>query len=136
MPVPPSAVWDALADPRGYAYWVVGSKHVRDADPGVPAEGTRFHHTIGIGPLTLRDHTEVIEAHPPRLLRLRAKARPLGTATVILRMTPVDGGTSVEIVEHPDGVYSLLALNPLLQLVTKLRNAESLARLEELALAA
>ena len=134
MPVPPTAVWDALTDPRGYAYWVVGSKEVRDADAGFPAVGSRFHHTIGVGPLTLRDHTEVIAAEPPRLLRLRAKGRPLGTATVILRMTPVDGGTDVEIVEHPDGPYSILALNPLLQLFTKVRNAESLMRLEELAL--
>ena len=60
----------------------------------------------------------------------------IGTATVILRMTPVDGGTDVEIVEHPDGPYSLLALNPLLQVLTKVRNAESLRRLEELALTA
>jgi uncharacterized protein YndB with AHSA1/START domain len=135
MPVPPTAVWQALSDPDGYAYWVVGSKGVRDADPGFPAPGTRFHHTIGVGPLTLDDHTEVIEAEPPMRLRLRAKGRPLGTATVILRMTPVGGGTSVEIEEHPDGAHSLLALNPLLQLATKVRNAESLMRLEELALA-
>jgi uncharacterized protein YndB with AHSA1/START domain len=134
MPVPPTAVWEALADPQGYAYWVVGSKAVRDADPGFPAPGTRFHHTIGVGPLTLNDHTEVIEAEPPTRLRLRAKGRPFGTATVILRMQPEDGGTRVEIVEHPDGVYSILALNPLLQVFTKVRNAESLARLEELAL--
>ncbi len=53
---------------------------------------------------------------------------------MILRLTPVDGGTSVEIVENPDGPYSVLALNPLLQVATKVRNAESLMRLEELAL--
>ena len=134
MPVPPEAVWDSLADPSGYAYWVVGSKEIRDADPGFPAPGTRFHHTIGVGPLTVKDHTEVIESDRPALMHLRAKGRPFGTATVILRMEPVDGGTHVEIVEHPDGAYSLLALNPLLQLFTKARNAESLMRLEELAL--
>jgi uncharacterized protein YndB with AHSA1/START domain len=135
MPVRPETVWDALADPHGYAYWVVGSKSVRDAEPGFPAPGTKFHHTIGVGPLTLRDHTEVIEAERPRLLRLRAKGRPVGTATVSLRLTPEADGTTVEIVEHPDGLFSLLAFNPLLQLATKARNAESLARLEELALA-
>jgi uncharacterized protein YndB with AHSA1/START domain len=134
MPVSPEAVWASLSDPRSYAYWVAGSKEVRDADPGFPAPGTRFHHTIGVGPLTVRDHTEVLEAEPPALLRLRAKGRPFGTATVILRMEPEDGGTNVEIVEHPDGIYSLMALNPLLQLMTKMRNAESLSRLEELAL--
>ena len=78
--------------------------------------------------------TEVREAEPPHHLRLRAKGRPFGTATVDLRLEPRAGGTCVEIVEHPDGPYSILALNPLLQLLTKVRNAESLMRLEELAL--
>lgn len=134
MPVPPEAVWDALADPSGYEYWVVGSKEIRDADPDFPAPGSKFHHTIGFGPLTLKDHTEVIAAERPGYFHLRAKGRPLGTAAVILRMTPVDGGTSVEMVEDPDGAYAPLKYNPLLQVATKVRNTESLMRLEELAL--
>src|SRR3954463_9739144 len=133
MPVPRRTVWEALADPYGYAYWVAGSKAVRDADPGWPAPGTRFHHTIGVGPLTLRDHTEVMEAEPPRLMRLRANSRPLGAATVTLRLTPLDGGTAVEMVEHPAGPFAVLALNPLLYVLTQLRNARSLMRLEDLA---
>jgi uncharacterized protein YndB with AHSA1/START domain len=133
MPVPPEAVWDVLADPTGYAYWVVGSKHVRDAEPDFPAPGSKFHHTIGFGPLTLDDHTEVIDAEPPTLLRLRAKGRPLGTATVTMRMKPRAGGTEVEMSENPDGIYSFLALNPAAHVLTKLRNAEALMRLEELA---
>jgi uncharacterized protein YndB with AHSA1/START domain len=133
MPVPPEAVWEVLSDPGGYAYWVVGSKHVRDAEPDFPAPGSKFHHTIGFGPLTLDDHTEVVDSEPPKLLRLRAKGRPLGTATVTLRLTPRAGGTEVEMSENPDGIYSVLALNPALHLLTKARNAEALMRLEELA---
>ena len=53
MPVPPEAVWDVLADPSSYGYWVVGSKQTRDAEPEWPAPGSKFHHTIGFGPLTL-----------------------------------------------------------------------------------
>src|SRR4051812_44540163 len=123
MPVPPEAVWDVLADADGYEYWVVGSKAIRDADAGFPAAGTRFHHTLGVGPLTLRDHTEVLEAEPPRLMRLRAEGRPLGAATVTMRLTPEDGGTGVEMVEHPAGPFGVLALNPLVHVLTKLRNA-------------
>jgi uncharacterized protein YndB with AHSA1/START domain len=134
MAVPPEAVWAALADPGGYAYWVVGSKVVRDAEPGWPAPGTKFHHTIGVTGLTIDDHTESLEADPPRRLKLRAKGRPLGTATVTLELEPRDGGTLVRITEHPDGVYSPMALNPVVHLATKYRNAESLMRLEELAL--
>lgn len=133
MPVPPEAVWDALADPAGYGYWVVGSKEIRDADPAWPAPGSRFHHTVGIGPFEVSDHTEALEAERPGLLKLRAKARPLGTARVTLTMTARDGGTLVQMTENPDGPTSLLAINPLTQLLTFGRNAESLMRLEELA---
>ena len=88
MPVPPEAVWEALADPGGYGYWVVGSKEIRDAEPDWPAPGSRFHHTSASGRSRSRDHTESLEAERPRLLRLRAKGRPLGTATVTLTLTP------------------------------------------------
>ena len=134
MAVPPEAVWDVLADPHGYAYWVVGSKLIRDADAAWPTPGSRFHHTIGVGPLTLEDHTEALEAEPPGRMKIRAKGRPLGTATVTMEMTPHDGGTLVRMTENPDGVFSPMALNPLVHVATKLRNAESLMRLEELAL--
>jgi uncharacterized protein YndB with AHSA1/START domain len=134
MPVPPEAVWDALADAGGYAYWVVGSSKIRDADANWPQPGSRFHHTVGVGPLKVSDHTESLEAQRPSLLRIRAKARPLGTAQVTLTMTPQAGGTRVRMTENPDGLTSWLTLNPLLQLLTKGRNAESLMRLEELAL--
>jgi uncharacterized protein YndB with AHSA1/START domain len=134
MPVPPEAVWDALADPGGYQYWVVGSKEIRDADPHWPAPGSKFHHTVGVGPLTVRDHTEALDARRPTYLRLRAKARPLGTALVTFTMTPQDGGTRVRMTENPDGATSWLVFNPLVQLLTRGRNAESLMRLEELAL--
>jgi len=134
MPVAPAAVWDALADAGGYGYWVTGSKVIRDADADWPAPGARFHHTIGVGPLTVSDYTESLEARPPELLRLRAKGRPLGTAQVTLEMTAADGGTIVRMTENPDGATAVLALNPLVHLLTKARNAESLMRLEELAL--
>jgi uncharacterized protein YndB with AHSA1/START domain len=136
MPVPPEAVWDVLADAGSYGYWVVGSKVIRDEEPGWPQPGTRFHHTIGVGPLTLSDHTVSLEARRPTLLKIRAKGRPAGTATVTLKMHPRDLGTVVQITENPDGVFAPLALNPLLHVATKLRNAESLMRLEELALRA
>ncbi len=134
MPVPAEAIWDVLADPAGYGYWVVGSKAIRDAEPEWPAPGSRFHHTIGFGPLTISDHTVALEAERPHHFKLRAKGRPAGTATVKLEMIPKDGGTLVRMSENPDGVFAPLALFPPLRLVTRGRNAESLMRLEELAL--
>ena len=134
MSVPPTAVWDALADPGGYGYWVVGSKAIRDVDGTWPAPGSRFHHTVGVGPLKLSDNTEALEASAPDRLRIRAKGRPLGTATVTLEMTPKAGGTLVRMTESPDGLGRLVTLNPLFHVLTRMRNSESLMRLEELAL--
>jgi uncharacterized protein YndB with AHSA1/START domain len=133
MPVPPAAVWEALADAGSYGDWVVGSKRIRAADAAWPAPGSRFHHTVGVGPLSIDDHTESLEARPPALLRMRAKARPLGTAQVTLELTASDGGTVVKMTENPDGLASVLGLNPLVHLLTMVRNAESLKRLEQLA---
>ena len=134
MPVPPATVWAVLARPDAYGYWVVGSKRIRGADAAFPAVGAKLHHTIGVGPLTLDDHTEVLEAEPPRRLKLRAKGRPLGTASVELVLEPRAGGTHVSIVEDPDQLSTPLKYIPLVQLATRMRNAESLMRLEELAL--
>lgn len=133
IPVPPSVVWNTLADPANYGDWVVGSKRIRDADPEFPAPGSRFHHTVGFGPLTIRDHSEVLEAEPPRRLRLRVKARPALTAIVVMELEPADGGTRVVMHEEPDGVFAPLSWFPPLQLATKLRNAHALKRLERLA---
>lgn len=136
MPVAPEAVWDALADPGGYGYWVVGSKEIRDVDADWPNPGSRFHHTIGVGPLTIDDHSTVIETRRPSLFRIRVKGRPAGTAMVTLEMQPrpADGGTMVRFSENPDGAFGWLSLNPLTHVATVARNAVSLARLEELAM--
>jgi uncharacterized protein YndB with AHSA1/START domain len=133
MPLAPPAVWAALADPAGYAEWVVGSSRIRDADPSWPAAGARFHHSIGIGPLHVDDHTESLGAEAPRRLRMLARARPLGSAHVTMELTPEAGGTLVRMTENPAGVMSVLRLHPFVQVATKLRNAESLKRLERVA---
>jgi hypothetical protein len=131
MPLRPEAIWTVLADAGEYRHWVVGSKEVRDAHRDFPAPGTRFDHTIGVGPLAIRDHTEVVDAQRPVRLRLRAKARPLGTATVTMELRPDGDGTTVRMIEYPDGLYAPLRLNPLVHALTKVRNAESLRRLEQ-----
>ena len=132
IPAPPEKVWKVLADPDSYGYWVVGSKRIRDADPSWPAPGSRFHHTVGFGPFTVSDHTESLAYDPPRRLELRAHARPLGLAKVVLELEPADGGTRIRITENPTGVQKPLALFPPLQLLAKVRNRESLARIERL----
>jgi uncharacterized protein YndB with AHSA1/START domain len=129
----PERVFAVLSDPDSYGHWVVGSDTIRDADDGWPAVGTRFHHRVGFGPLKINDHTEVLAADPPSRLELKAKARPLGTAHVILTLERRGGGTLVTMIENGGDPLTKLVFNPLTHLLVRGRNAESLRRLEELA---
>ena len=132
---PPSRVFDVLSDPDSYGEWVVGSKRVRDADPDFPAPGSRFHHTVGFGPITVSDHTVVEELKRPQRIKLRAKARPLGTAHVTLELKRKGRSkTEVTMTEGPADPLSALAFfHPLTLLLVRGRNDESLRRLGELA---
>ena len=129
----PREVFEVLSDPRSYAYWVLGSKAVRDADSDWPANGSRFHHTVGFGPLRLRDHTSVEEVRSDRYLQLRTKARPVGTARVKLDLVPASGGTEVTMNERAADPATAVVFNPLTHLLVHRRNVRSLERLAELA---
>ena len=128
---PPERVFAVLSEPTRYAEWVVGSATIDRHDPEFPAPGARFHHKVGLRPLALADHTEVVAAEPPHRLELKAKARPLGTADITLEMSPRAGGTEVLMVEQPgDRLTALVAGNRVADLALRLRNAEALSRLK------
>jgi uncharacterized protein YndB with AHSA1/START domain len=129
----PERVFEVLSDPACYPRWVVGARAYRGADPGFPAPGTRFHHQVGFGPLRISDHTQVLEFQPPRRIVLKAKARPLGTARVIVEVVPADRGSRVTMIEDPGDRLTRLVFNPLTHLLVRGRNEESLRRLRELA---
>jgi uncharacterized protein YndB with AHSA1/START domain len=135
IPAPPERVFAVLSDPGSYGHWVVGSDTIRDADPSWPAVGSRFHHRVGVGPLKINDHTEVLAVDPGRRLELQAKARPLGTAHVDLRLERRGDATLVTMVEEAGDPLSKLVFNRLTDPLAHLRNKESLRRLEQLALA-
>lgn len=130
---PPERVFDVLADPDAYAHWVVGSDTIRDADHDFPAVGSKFHHRVGVGPLKVNDHTEVLDAYPPYRLELKANARPLGTFKVIMLLQPRGEGTHVTMIEEGGDPVTRLLFTPVTQLVVRGRNDESLRRLKELA---
>lgn len=129
----PDEVFMVLADPRGYAYWVIGSVAIREADDAWPAPGTRFHHTVGMGPLRIKDHTVVEKVKPGRFLQLKTKARPLGNARVKLELEPDNGGTRVTMIEDPADKPTAFVFLPLTHLLMRGRNVRSLDRLAELA---
>jgi uncharacterized protein YndB with AHSA1/START domain len=130
---PPARVFEVLADPRSYAYWVIGSREVRAADADWPQPASRFHHTVNIGPLHVRDHTEVEKMEPDRFLQLKANARPFGTARVKLDLEPEGDGTRVTMIEQAGDTLSAFLFQPLTHLLLRRRNDHSLERLAELA---
>ncbi len=133
MNVAPEAVFGVLSDPRSYGRWVVGSRAIHAADPEWPAQGSVFEHTQGFGPLPLqRDTSTVLAVTRPAFLQLRVQARPLTVAHVTLRLSPRDGGTHIRMEEVPADLRSKFVMNPLMQPLLHLRNAESLRRLKRL----
>jgi uncharacterized protein YndB with AHSA1/START domain len=131
--VPPTAVFEVLADPRTYAKWVVGSREVRAADESWPAPGSAFDHSVGKQPLVIKDDTSVVDSQPPVMLELRARARPLPTARIILHLESYARGTRVTMIEEPANRVLARVGGPLLQAAIRLRNRESLRRLKALA---
>jgi uncharacterized protein YndB with AHSA1/START domain len=129
----PQAVFDILADPPTYENWVVGNKAVRDADPNWPAAGSEFHHTVGCGPVAIKDKTVSLEVDPPRRLVMLVRALPFLRATVTLTLEPEGAGTRVTMEEHPRGGPWETLWNPVFDGLTGLRNGETLRRLKRLA---
>jgi uncharacterized protein YndB with AHSA1/START domain len=130
---PPEAVFKLLADPATYSDWVVGSARIRHADTDWPATGSVFGHSVGIPPLTLSDRTEVLDAEPPVMLKLRAHARPLPSATIAFNLQPEGTGTRITMVEKPSHLVLSLLAGPLGHAALAARNRETLRRLKELA---
>jgi uncharacterized protein YndB with AHSA1/START domain len=128
-----ASVWATLADADAFKEWVVGCKEVRFVEGDWPSVGSSIHHRVGAGPLTIDDTTTVEEAQPERLLRLRARARPAGTASVVLTIEPNGSQASLIrmeelVVEGPASHVPEAITDPLL----RSRNEETLRRLKEL----
>lgn len=124
------AVFDVLRDGTTYGDWVVGTREIRTVEPDWPKEGTRLHYRVGHGPLRKDDVTTSREYVPDERLELEAQAWPMGTARIVLTVEPAEGGTRVSIEEHPHRGVAKLLHNPVLDLLIKARNVETLRRLE------
>jgi uncharacterized protein YndB with AHSA1/START domain len=125
----PDAVWDVLADGWLYPLWVVGASRIRDVDSTWPAEGSRIHHSVGVWPALIDDHTEVLASQPGRSIRLRARAWPVGEAEVLITLDPDGAQSRVEIKEDATAGPGTLVPEPLKGVSLKWRNTETLRRL-------
>lgn len=126
-----AAAFDVLRDGHSYADWVVGTRAIRAVEPGWPAEGTCLHYTVGYGLLRHHDRTRSLDYQPDRRLELEARAWPVGAAHIVLTVELRDGGVELRIDEHPHRGLAALVHNPVLDVVIRGRNVETLRRWEE-----
>ncbi len=122
-------VWKVLSDGWLYPVFVVGATRMREVDDHWPAIGAELHHSVGVWPATLDDTTSVVDAEPPTMLRLRARAWPGGEAEVVFHLYP--RGPETEVVIEEDAVSGPGRLVPKLFRDPPLtwRNVETLRRL-------
>ncbi len=125
----PSAVWQVLSDGWLFPVWVVGASRMREVDGHWPEVGAKLHHSVGIWPALINDNTEVLEALPDHLLRLRTRGWPAGEAEVVLRLEAVGAGTRITLdedaVQGPGSFVPRALRTPALAW----RNTETLRRL-------
>ena len=133
---PASSVYATLMDAWTYAAWVRGAKRIREVDPSWPAPGSRFHHSVGIGPLTTRDETVLCAAKPDALVELEVHVWPAGKGRVRLELEELTNGDGPRTLvrmheEFSDGPAAWWD-NAVQQALMKLRNDWSLATLRKI----
>lgn len=126
-------VWEVLADGWLYPLWVVGAARMRRVDPGWPEVGTRIHHSVGLWPFLINDHTEVLEMRRREFIRLRARAWPAGAAEIAITLTPKGEHTDVRLEETVTSGPGALIPPPIEGLSLRWRNSEALQRLASIA---
>jgi uncharacterized protein YndB with AHSA1/START domain len=128
---PAERVFDVLTNAHCYPRWVVGAHAIRDVDPEWPAEGSAFHHSVGVWPFRIHDSTTLVRARRPHLVELRARAWPLGEADVRLDLQQRGDLTRVTMYEVPVRGPGAAWRAPVVA-VTVVRNRVSLWRLRGL----
>jgi hypothetical protein len=126
-------IWAVLADGWTYGSWVVGAARIREVDLDWPGPGSVIHHSVGSWPLLVDDTTSVLESDPGRRLMLRARAWPVGEATVEITLDTTDKGTDVTMWEDATAGPGTLVPQVVRGPVIAQRNTESLRRLVLLA---
>jgi uncharacterized protein YndB with AHSA1/START domain len=129
----PERVWAVLADGWLYPSWVVGASRMRAVDENWPAPGAALHHSSGLWPLVTNDETVVLECEPPRRLKMQAKGRPAGEATVDVRIERQGDRSVVTIVEDVTKGPATRIPEQARQRLIAARNKETLRRLAYIA---
>jgi uncharacterized protein YndB with AHSA1/START domain len=128
LAAPSDEVFSLLVDARSYPRWLIGAAEIRQVDPGWPGPGSRFHHRVGVGPLSLPDSSEVLAIDPDRMLRLAVRARPLVSAVVTFRLIGDGRRTALMWEEEPAERLIGNLVRPVVDPLTHVRNHRSLRR--------
>jgi uncharacterized protein YndB with AHSA1/START domain len=129
----PDAVFAVISDGWMFPTWVVGAVRIRAVEADFPAPGSRLHHSVGVWPLMIQDHTEVSACDPGKRLVLHARAWPAGEAVVDVELRPDGDGTIVVMREDAVAGPSRFVPRRLRAAGLVVRNTETLRRLAWLA---
>ncbi len=133
LPVSREEAFRVLEDPRSFERLVAGARKVRRFDTRWPDEGTVIHHTVGITPFLIRDTTKVTRIVRPELLRLEARARPLGVFTVEFEFADDPSGCLMKVREKPSsGFVARPGMKTVVEASVILRNLELCRRYRRL----
>lgn len=100
---PADTVFGVLSDPAAYQRFVVGTKRVRRFDPRWPEAGTELHHTVGVGPLAMRDKTVSVRCDPPTNLVERPHIRPFLVTETVFELEERGDDTLLRLHEYAVG---------------------------------
>lgn len=129
----PEDVFRVLSDGWLYPSWVVGASRMREVDEAWPSAGSQLHHSVGVWPALIDDSTVVEACDPPRRIVLKARGWPLGEARVTIDVKSRGDGSVVRIQEEAVAGPATYVPAPVMDVVLRWRNAETLHRLAYLA---
>lgn len=127
IPAHPETVFEFLIDPDTYPRWLIGAEEVRAVDRGWPNPGSRFHHTVGIGPFRYPDASRVVAIEAPNRLVLSVRASPLVRAIVTFELRGDEHATVLCLQEEPETRVIGDLVRPVMDPLTHVRNHRSLA---------
>lgn len=129
----PEDVFRVLGDGWLYPSWVVGASRMREVDEAWPSAGARLHHSVGVWPVLIDDSTVVEAFDPPRRIVMKARGWPLGEARVTIDVKARGDGSVVRIQEEAVAGPAKYVPAPVMDVLLRWRNAETLHRLAYLA---
>ncbi|QIG40366.1 SRPBCC family protein [Microbacterium sp. 4R-513] len=129
----PEDVFRVLGDGWLYPSWVVGASRMREVGDDWPQAGSALHHSFGVWPVLIDDATIVEEWRPPRHMVMRARGWPIGEARVTIDVKDRGEACVVRIQEEAVSGPGRFVPAPLMDILLRWRNAETLHRLAYLA---